>query len=80
MTIRFQTALGQAIVDERPDVRLPCPPKKPRLSVLNVALLMGSSFVFSQPVSLSFIVPPRPPPTLRDFPWLVSIRRRLESV
>jgi hypothetical protein len=40
LTILIQTALGQAIVEERPDVRLPCPRKGPRLSVLNVALLM----------------------------------------
>jgi hypothetical protein len=75
LTILIQTALGQAIVEERPDVRLPCPRKGPRLSVLNVALLMGSSFVFSQPVSLSFIVQHLPPPILRDFPWLRKYKK-----
>jgi hypothetical protein len=75
LTILIQTALGQAIVDERPDVRLPCPIKGPRLSVLNVALLMAASYRFSRPPSWRFIVQHLPPPQLREFAWLHKFER-----
>jgi hypothetical protein len=70
ITIFLLTAVGQAIAEERPDVRLPCKIKGPRLSLLQVALLWGPAFARSSPLSTRFIVQHLPPPALRDFPWL----------
>lgn len=70
VTIFIMTAVGQAIVEERPDIRLPCKIKGPRLSLLHVALLWGPAFARSSPLSTRFIVEHLPPPVLRDFAWL----------
>jgi hypothetical protein len=70
LTIFIQTAIGQAIVEQRPDVRLPSKTKGPRLSLLNVALVLGSRFKLPTPLSTKFIVEHLPPPVLRDFAWL----------
>jgi len=64
------TAVGQAIVEERPDIQLPCKIKGPRLSLLHLALLWGPAFARSSPLSTRFIVEHLPPPVLRDFAWL----------
>ena len=70
LTIFILTALGQVIVEERPDVRLPSKKKGPRLSLLSVALLIAPIFAFPKPLTAEFIFEHLPPPALRDFSWL----------
>ncbi len=70
LTILILTAVGQAIAEDRPDVRLPSKKKGPRLSLLSVALLLGTTFLSSKPLTASFISEHLPPPVLRDFSWL----------
>jgi hypothetical protein len=70
VTIFILTAVGAAIVAQRPDFRLPCKIKGPRLSLFHVAQLAGPAFVRSSPLTLRFVVDHLPPPALRDFAWL----------
>jgi len=70
LTIFILMAVGQVIADQRPDVRLPSKTKGPRLSLLSVALLLGSTFAFSTPLTARFLFEHLPPPILRDFSWI----------
>jgi hypothetical protein len=70
LTILILMAVGQVIVEERPDARLPSKTKGPRLSLLSVALLLGPIFAFSKPLTATFLFEHLPPPVLRDFSWL----------
>jgi hypothetical protein len=72
LTIFVLMAVGQIIIEQRPDARLPSKTKGPRLSLLSVALILGPIFSFAKPLTSRALFDHLPPPVLRDFPWLQS--------
>ena len=72
LTIFVLMAIGQMIIEQRPDARLPSRTKGPRLSLLSVALILGPLFVFPKPLTAHVIFDHLPPPVLRDFSWIRS--------
>lgn len=72
LTIFVLMAIGQIIIEQRPDARLPSKTKGPRLSLLSVALILGPLFAFPKPLTARVLFDHLPPPVLRDFPWIHS--------
>jgi len=64
------TAVGQAVAQQNPKVRLPCKRKGPRLSLLRVGigfLVRVSRRIY---IGVKFVRAHLPPPSLRIFGWL----------
>lgn len=64
------TAVGQAVAEQRPAVRLRCTHKGPRLSVPRVGRYYLSLFALQGRLTAPFIRHYLPRPQLRRFPWL----------
>ena len=64
------TAVGQAMAEKRPSVRLPCKRKGPRLSLLRVGIYSLRKVARLIRLSARFIQRHLPQPKLRLFAWL----------
>jgi len=64
------TAVGQAVAEEAPSVRLPCKQKGPRLSLLHVGIAYLRKLARLVRLSFRFIQRHLPLPHLRLFAWL----------
>ncbi|MBI3962547.1 MAG: hypothetical protein HY335_07335, partial [Deinococcus sp.] len=64
------TAVGQAVAQQTPAVRLPCKRKGPRLSLLRVGIQGLAVWRRTVRLGVHFIRAHLPPPQLRYFPWL----------
>lgn len=64
------TAVGQAVAQQTPRVRLPCKRKGPRLSLLRVGIRFLATWRRTVHLGVRFIQAHLPPPQLRYFPWL----------
>ena len=73
LAILVLTAIGHALALRRPDLRLTCKTKGPRLSWLSVGSLFLDSFLANHALSLPLLLKNIPPPTLRSFAWLDNI-------
>jgi hypothetical protein len=73
VSMRLWTAVGQAIAQASPRVRLPCKRKGPRLSLLRVGMLFVTQLAFLIDRGVRFIRTHLPPPQLRRFPWLQAL-------
>ena len=67
------TAVGQAVANEEPSVRLPCKRKGPRLSLLRVGIRYLKKLAQKVRLSARFIQQHLPLPELRIFAWLKAI-------
>jgi Transposase DDE domain len=67
------TAVGQAVAQTTPRVRLPCRHKGPRLSLLRVGIQFVTQIALLVYIGVRFIRTHLPPPQLRRFPWLQVI-------
>ncbi len=64
------TAVGQAVAEQEPSVRLPCQQKGPRLSLLRVGIYYLRNLARRVRLSVRFIQQHLPLPQLRFFAWL----------
>jgi hypothetical protein len=64
------TAVGQAMAEATPAIRLPCKYKGPRLSLVRVGQWFLPLMARRVHLGLHFIQAHLPPPGLRHFPWL----------
>ena len=64
------TAVGQAVAEQNPKVRLPCKRKGPRLSLLRVGIRFLVRVSRRIHIGVKFIRTHLPPPGLRIFGWL----------
>ena len=75
LTLLILTAIGHAVASSRPEVRLASKKKGPRLSLITVGCLFLYSFFHTQCLSQTFLEMNLPPPTLRSFSWLETIKK-----
>jgi hypothetical protein len=66
------TAVGEAMAETTPGIRLPCKPKGPRLSLVRVGQWCLPTLARRVYLGIHFIRAHLPPPQLRSFPWLES--------
>jgi hypothetical protein len=66
-------AVGQAVAEKAPRVRLPCKRKGPRLSLLRVGIQDVAKLALLVDIGVRFIRTHRPLPRLRCFPWLQAL-------
>lgn len=64
------TAVGEAVAEQNPRVRLPCKRKGPRLSLLRVGIRFLLKVARKIHIGVKFIRAHLPPPSLRIFGWL----------
>jgi hypothetical protein len=64
------TAVGEAVAEQDPAVRLPCKRKGPRLSLLRVGIRFLVKVARKIHIGVKFIRTHLPPPSLRLFGWL----------
>jgi hypothetical protein len=64
------TAVGQAVANTVPRVRLPCTRKGPRLSLARVGIQYVAKLALRVYMGVRFIRAHLPPPHLRRFSWL----------
>lgn len=64
------TAIGQAVAEQNPRVRLPCKRKGPRLSLLRVGIRFLVRVSRRVHIGVKFVRAHLPPPGLRIFGWL----------
>jgi hypothetical protein len=67
------TAVGQAVAEKAPRVRLPCKRNGPRLSLLRVGTQFVAKLALLVYISVRFIRTHMPLPRLRRFPWLQAL-------
>jgi hypothetical protein len=70
LAVMILTAIGHAVAQKSPNVRLPSKRKGPRLSLLTVGLLFWPSLQNDLAITPRFLKIHLPPPTLRTFKWL----------
>ena len=73
------TAVGQAMAEATPQVRLPCKRKGPRLSLLRVGIPFVAKLALRVYIGVRFIRAHLPPPRLRHFPGCKPSRRSYRS-
>jgi hypothetical protein len=64
------TAVGEAVAEQSPGVRLPCKRKGPRLSLLRVGIRFLVRVARRVHIGVKFVRAHLPPPSLRIFGWL----------
>lgn len=64
------TAVGEAVAEQNPGVRLPCKRKGPRLSLLRVGIRFLVRVARRVHIGVKFVRAHLPPPGLRIFGWL----------
>ena len=67
------TAVGQAVAEKAPRVRLPCKRKGPRLSLWRVGIQFVAMLALLVYIGVRFIRTHLPLPRLRRFPWLQAL-------
>ncbi len=70
------TAVGEAITEQNPGVRLPCKRKGPRLSLLRVGIRFLVKVSRMVHIGVKFVRAHLPPPALRLFGWLHTTKEK----
>lgn len=76
LAVLLLTAVGHAVAERDPSVRLPSKTKGPRLSLLSVGLLLWPILHSQIVITPRFLEDHLPPPTLRSFKWLNRYGKR----
>jgi hypothetical protein len=70
------TAVGEAITEQNPGVRLPCKKKGPRLSLLRVGISFLMKVSRMVHIGVKFVRAHLPSPAIRVFGWLQTIKEQ----
>jgi len=70
VALALWTAVGQAVEEQSPGVRLPCKRKGPRLSLLRVGISFLKKVSRMVYIGVKFVKNHLPPPALRIFGWI----------
>jgi hypothetical protein len=70
LSVMILTAVGHALAQKQPNIRLPSKAKGPRLSLLTVGLLFWPFLQNTLVITPRFLKKHIPPPSLRTFKWL----------
>jgi len=76
LAVLLLTAVGHAVAQRDPSIRLPCITKGPRLSLLSVGLLLWPILQSQLVITTRFLDDHLPPPALRSFSWLNRYGKR----
>jgi len=76
LAVLLLTAVGHAMAERSPSIRLPSKSKGPRLSYLSVGLLLWPILPSQIALTPQFLEDHLPPPTLRSFDWLNRYEKR----
>jgi len=71
------TAVGQAVEEQNPGVRLPCKRKGPRLSLLRVGISFLEKVSRMVHIGVKFVKNHLPPPALRIFGWIQTTKEKV---
>ena len=74
VAIVLWTAVGEAVAEQNPGVRLPCKKKGPRLSLLRVGIRFLVKVSRTVHIGVKFVRAHLPEPSLRIFGWLQTIK------
>jgi hypothetical protein len=76
LAVLFLTAVGHAVAERHPSIRIPSKTKGPRLSSLLIGLLVWSFLQTKLVITSRFLEDHLPPPALRSFAWLNRYGKR----
>jgi hypothetical protein len=76
LAVLLLTAVGHAVAERHPSIRIPSKTKGPRLSYLSIGLLLWPLLQPKLVITSRFLEDHLPPPALRSFAWLNRYGKR----